>query len=45
MGLEANYNWLIALRCYLDRMQEIVSGGEILVEDIGLVHWRCKEYI
>ena len=36
---------MIALRCYLDREHEIVSGGEILVEDAGLVHWRCKECI
>ena len=29
----------------LDSKHMIVSGGEILVEDIGLVHWRSKEYI
>ena len=29
----------------LNSKHKIVSGGEILMEDIGLVHWRCKEYI
>ena len=45
MGLEANHNWLIALRWNLDSKHEIVSGGDILVEDTGLVLWRCKECV
>ena len=29
----------------LDSKHKIVSGGEILVEGVGLAHWRCEEYI
>ena len=27
----------------LDMKHKTVSGGEVLVEDTGLAHWRCKE--
>ena len=42
MNEEANHNYLMAPRCNLDSKHKIVSGGEILVEDIGLVHGGVK---